>query len=97
MDSIPFEMLILIFKKLDLNDLLSCRLVSRKWMLAIKNNNKIKFLSVKRLENKTIKQLNGYISFSTDNRLFFQAELIRSILANLKQLHIDFSPYFDLN
>lgn len=103
MDLLPIEIVCLIIKKLDLNDILSCRLVNKKWSQIVNEHIKISSLAIKDKECQFEEERylldreffkNSY-QFNTRNEEFFQSAFIMTVLKNLKHLYIQLPSIYN--
>lgn len=100
MNKLPLEMIQMILRKLDVNDLLRLSLVNHKMYSIINDYFKIRCLSVtdayrcftKMNFTFTFDLIENKYYFFTENVNFLQAKIMRSLLSDLKQLYIDL-PY----
>lgn len=98
-DKLPPEMLTHVLICLDVNDLLRCQLVNRRWKATIESNIRINRLAVRESEAEdeewsvhlvfTSQLMESTHQFITRSRNFTQRKIMLTILKNLRKLSID--------
>lgn len=98
MNQMPPEILLMIFESLDINSLLCCRKVCRKWFF-ISKSLKVSSLAISDSFDKvdnyfhSNKQIKQSTLLTTTTSKFMRSKFMKLILINLKQLYIKNAPH----